>query len=165
MRFFIFYVLLIISFQSIAEDLVENPSEPSNTEESINTGEGEEEIDDEDKNLKSPSSSVLDPPRADFVQHKTAKIIALNKITAKSVILNIDTNSSKYFGNVEIKVHKCLKNEDPYFVESKILVSVIENKVDEDPVVIFNGWILSSSISLSSLEHPVYEIFAKDCVN
>lgn len=93
-----------------------------------------------------------------------AKIVALNKITAKSQTLTFKLGEAEYFGNVEIKIHKCLKNNNPYSPYSSILITVVESKTDEDPITIFQGWMVSSNISISTLEHPIYEIFAKDCL-
>ena len=38
------------------------------------------------------------------------------------------------------------------------------DKVDENnPVLVYSGWMLSSSPSLSPLEHSTYDIWAKEC--
>jgi len=91
------------------------------------------------------------------------KIIALNKITATSKELVLKTGESEYFGNIKITLHKCVKNVDPYIEDNYILLTVTEHKIDEDPILIFQGWLISSSVSLSTFEHPIYEIFAKEC--
>lgn len=93
-----------------------------------------------------------------------AVIIALNKVTAKSQELTLRVGEPQYFGNIEIKIHQCLKALDPYQPDNQILLTVSENNLDQDATVIFQGWLISSSISASTLEHPVYEIFAKDCL-
>lgn len=92
-----------------------------------------------------------------------ATLIALNKVTAKSEKLTIDLKKPVFFGNIQITVHKCWKSSDLYNKENRILISVEENKIDADPEMIFQGWIFSSSPSISSLLHPVYEIIAVDC--
>ncbi len=91
------------------------------------------------------------------------KVIALNKITATSKELSLKLNKSQYFGNIRIKLHKCIKNLDPYNEDNYMLVTITEHKIDEDPKLIFQGWLISSSISVSTFEHPIYEIFAKNC--
>jgi len=95
--------------------------------------------------------------------YNTAKIVALNKITAKSQEFLIKVGSSGYFGNISITVKKCWSNNDLYLPQNKILLNVVENKVDEDPMNIFSGWLISSNISASALEHPSYELIAIDC--
>ena len=166
-RWFIFALLLLSTAASWAEEGNEEQQQRTEAEEAVNTG---EDADDEAvpennaNNLRAPHPDIMDTTAAEeFEEYKQAIIIALNKITAKSQELAISASNSKYFGNIEIKVHKCLKITDPYNPDNRILISVIENKIDEDPVVIFQGWIFSSTVSLFTLEHPVYEIFAKDC--
>ena len=95
--------------------------------------------------------------------YDSGKIIILNKITATSKELNLKIGKPQYFGNIQITLHKCIKNLDPYNEDNHMLFTVTEHKIDEDPMLIFQGWLLSSSISISSLEHPIYEIFAQNC--
>ncbi|MGX6960721.1 MAG: DUF2155 domain-containing protein [Rickettsia endosymbiont of Pentastiridius leporinus] len=96
--------------------------------------------------------------------YPNCKIIALNKITATSEEIKFKAGEEKYFGNIKIKIHKCIKNLDPYNEDNYILMTVTEYKIDEDPKLLFQGWMTSGSISLSTFEHPIYEIFAKDCL-
>src|SRR5262245_24723831 len=135
MRVFFIFVILLTSFFCLAEEENRAQIAGPDSEETIDTGEGEDQ-EEQDNDLKPPVSSVHEVS-ADFEESKTAKIIALNKITAKSQVLRIPVGKSIYFGNVEIKAYKCLKNIDPYHPESKILVSVVESKVDEDQTVLF----------------------------
>lgn len=112
-----------------------------------------------DKIIESPS--VVES--SELKSYDNGKIIVLNKITATSKELNLKIGKSQYFGNIQITLHKCTKNLDPYNEDNYMLFTVTEHKIDEDPMLIFQGWLLSSSISISSLEHPIYEIFSQVC--
>ncbi|WP_341747805.1 DUF2155 domain-containing protein [Candidatus Tisiphia endosymbiont of Dascillus cervinus] len=96
--------------------------------------------------------------------YSIGKVISLNKITATSKELVLKPNEPQYFGNIQIKLHKCIKNLDPYNEDNYMLLTITEHKIDEDAMLIFQGWIISSSISVSTFEHPIYEIFAKNCL-
>ncbi|AFB21227.1 DUF2155 domain-containing protein [Rickettsia canadensis] len=100
---------------------------------------------------------------SEFKNYANGKIIVLNKITATSKEMNFTVGEEQYFGNIKIKLHKCIKNLDPYNEDNYLLMTITEYKIDEDPNLLFQGWMTSSSISLSTFEHPIYEIFAKDC--
>lgn len=106
----------------------------------------------------------VDTTNLELKNCSAAKVIALNKITATSQELLLALNEPQYFGNIQIILHKCLKNPDPYNEDAYMLVTITEHKIDEDSMLIFQGWLISSSASLSTLEHPVYELFAKDCL-
>jgi hypothetical protein len=133
-------------------------------EEYIDTGEGISNNDNSSTSAYDVFSVTKVASEGDISYCKTAKIIALNKITAKSQELVFKLGEAKYFGNIEIKIHKCLKNHNPYSPYSAILLTVVESKTDEDPMAVFQGWLVSSNASISTLEHPIYEIFAKDCL-
>lgn len=95
--------------------------------------------------------------------YNSAKIVAINKITAKSRQITVEIGKSSYFDNIELKLYKCWKSSDPYIQNNQILISVLENKFDEDPKLIFEGWLISLEPALSTFEHPVYEVLAVDC--
>ncbi len=98
-----------------------------------------------------------------FKNCDNCEITALNKTTAKSAKLTFKVGEEQYFGNIKIKIHKCVKNLDPYNEDNYILMTITEYIIDEDPKLLFQGWMTSGSISLSIFEHPIYEIFAKEC--
>lgn len=95
--------------------------------------------------------------------YDSAKIIALNKITANSKEIILKIGKVAYFHNAEIKLNKCWKSPDQYMPNNQISLSVKESKADEDPKSIFEGWLISSQPALATLEHPVYEIMAVEC--
>lgn len=98
-----------------------------------------------------------------FEKFNKARLIGLNKITAQSTEIILSINEQKYFGNIEIVMHKCLKNTDPYLLDSNVLLTIHEHKIDSDPSLVFQGWLSSYNISISTLQHPVYELFLKEC--
>lgn len=96
--------------------------------------------------------------------YDTARMIVLNKITANAKKITIAVGKSAFFNNAEIKLQKCWKSPDKYVPTSQMLIDVTENKFDDDSKSVFHGWIISSQAALSSIEHPVYQILAVDCM-
>ncbi|GAB4166380.1 MAG: hypothetical protein Tsb006_5750 [Rickettsiaceae bacterium] len=97
------------------------------------------------------------------ISTKYAKLIVLNKITAKSSTHTLKVGEVKFFGNLSIEVHKCMKNTDPLETNNLMLLTVFDKRIDEDDLSVFHGWVMSSNPSLSTLEHPVYEIIPLEC--
>lgn len=93
-----------------------------------------------------------------------AEIIILNKITAKSARVKLELGEVRFFGNLSVEVHRCIKNPDPLDNNNFMLLSAFDHKIDDDNASIFHGWMLSSNPSVSTLEHPVYEIFPVNCI-
>lgn len=120
----------------------------------------------EDKKKESISSEVNLPIEGEaFSYKKNAKIIILNKITAKSEAVEFKLGAAKSFGNISIEVHKCAKNTDPLKSSNLILITVFDNKIDNDKLLVFHGWMDSLNLSISTLEHPVYEVIPMDCID
>ncbi|ACP53384.1 MAG: DUF2155 domain-containing protein [Rickettsia africae] len=150
----IFIITICINFPIFAENL-----------ESVTTTEDiENDVFiplDENHPILNPNDNINDS--SEFKNYTNGKIIALNNITATSEEIDLKVGEEKYFCNIKIKLHKCIKNLDPYNEDNYLLMTITEYKIDEDPNLLFQGWMISSSISLSTFEHPIYEIFAKDC--
>lgn len=92
-----------------------------------------------------------------------AKIIVMNKITANSKEFLINVGSHINYGRAEISVHKCGKmknNKNDNF----ILVSLKEKIGEEYYKNLFRGWIFSKSLSISAIEHPIYQLIAVSCL-
>ena len=95
---------------------------------------------------------------------KLAKISALDKITGKSKHMVIQVGKSEIFGNIDILVQKCFSSPPPE-MHNKILVKIVENKVDEEPRQVFHGWLISNNPAVSNITHHVYEVFAVTCMD
>lgn len=88
-----------------------------------------------------------------------AEIIILNKITAKSIRKLFKLGEKHIFGNLTIQVERCVKNHDLFNANNIALINIHDDKEQS----IFYGWIFSSNLSISNIEHPVYELMVIDC--
>lgn len=87
----------------------------------------------------------------------------LNKITAHSSTMEIPVNSSVKFGNLEIRLESCWKSAPDEKPESAALLQVWEQKPGEEKKQIFFGWMFSSTPSISTIEHSVYDLTVLEC--
>ena len=160
-------LLMLLGLMFVPEQLfAEFPMEETKPlEDAIETGEGEDHDLDHstDPNRKDISTDTFIQVEHD-IEFKKAKIITLNKITAKSEEMILKSNAPQYFGNIELILYRCLKHQDQYSPDNKALIKITEHKLHEDPVKVFQGWLFSSSITASTFEHPVYEVFVKECI-
>lgn len=118
----------------------------------------------EDVNLK--DSDVINEISDDnFINNKTyATIQILNKITAKINYINIKVGYEVLFDSLIVKVSSCWKSSPYDLSENKILLEVMDKKVDSQEYnEIFRGWMFSSSPGMNGIEHPVYDIVAINC--
>ena len=107
------------------------------------------------------SKDYVSPDGGSFADY--ADMVLINKVTAKSKKVTVPVGDNEYYGNIEVKVEKCWCNGDLYKPSHKILVKVIQHKLDEDPNEIYYGWIISSNIPVCNMQSPTYEIIAMRC--
>lgn len=123
-----------------------------------------EEISDSLFNIMGSDKKINTKVASESGYYDTARMIVLNKITANAKKITITVGTSSYFNNAEIKLLRCWKSQDKYMPTSQMLIDVTESKFDDDPKTVFHGWVISSQAALSSIEHPVYQILAVDCL-
>ena len=101
-KFYLFFILLFLSFNSFAEDKI--TSSPL-----INVDEIKPSFEPEQENEKISINKDLKEKIIDNLKSSQAVLIGLDKITAKSSELIVNLNESKKFGPLEIKILKCGK--------------------------------------------------------
>ena len=91
---------------------------------------------------------------------------ALDKITAKTSIIKMGIEKKEVFGDLEIKVLKCVlsSKEDPPDTIAYLQIKDLSEK-NQDQVFIFNGWTFASTPTLKSVDHPVYDVWLVGCEN
>ena len=93
-----------------------------------------------------------------------AKFKLLNKISNKIIEKNISVNGSEIMETLNINVYSCF-SEPPYEVpENYVLVDIYDN-FNENVKSIYTGWMISSSPDLTSLQHPIYDLWLLECNN
>ena len=94
------------------------------------------------------------------------EINVLDKVSSKNTILKLNIGEEKKFQNLLIKVLKC---ENSKFDDDPEITAYIQvkdlNISDNEKVYIFNGWTFSSSPTLRTFDHPVYDIWVTGCEN
>ena len=92
------------------------------------------------------------------------EINVLDKISSKKTLVKLINGEETKHKDLSIKSMKCRNSEfddDPEiiaYVQVKDLTS--KNKND---VFVFNGWMFSSSPSITPFDHPVYDVWLVAC--
>lgn len=105
------------------------------------------------------------PSAAENLVGDAVLLQGLDKVTARISSLRLDIGEPVMFGTLEITAHRCFKRPPEEAPESAALLEIREIREGEEPAVLFRGWMFASSPALSALEHPVYDIWVKDCLN
>ena len=88
----------------------------------------------------------------------------LDKVTARISTFEIGLEEEVGFGTLRIRLRACDRTPPEEPPESAAFLEVIEVRPDEAPASLFTGWMFASSPALSALEHPVYDVWVKECI-
>lgn len=93
----------------------------------------------------------------------TVVLRALDKITARTIDMNIAIDNVVEYGRLRIKPRKCLKRPPEETPETSVFIEIEEVKSGQETSLVFVGWMFASSPGLNALEHPVYDVWVIDC--
>ena len=88
----------------------------------------------------------------------------LDKISSKNTLVKLTNGELVKFKDLSIKSLKCKNSE---FDDNPEITAYIQVKdlTDENnnEVFVFNGWMFSSSPSITPFDHPVYDVWLVNC--
>ena len=88
----------------------------------------------------------------------------LDKISSKNTLLKLKNGDLVAFKDLSIKSLKCKNSEFDDNPEITAYIQVTDlNNSNNDEVFVFNGWMFSSSPSITPFDHPVYDIWLINC--
>ena len=88
----------------------------------------------------------------------------LDKISSKNTLLKLKNGDLVLFKDLSIKSLKCKNSEFDDNPEITAYIQVTDlNNLNNDEVFVFNGWMFSSSPSITPFDHPVYDIWLVSC--
>lgn len=116
--------------------------------------------------LQSPAAPADDASMSSYENKPIALLQGLDKITARVSELKVPIGVEAGFGSLKITVQACKKSSPLDPPEAAAFLQITEQKKGEKTVAsVFSGWMFASSPALSAMEHPVYDIWVKDCVD
>jgi len=127
----------------------------------------EEEADSAESEKEQEISNIQSKGKKKLKTKQTiVKLRALDKITAKTSDIDIVLGNKKRFGYLEILPKNCKKSleENNSGVVAYLQVKDLSDKKDEK-IFVFNGWTFSSSKTLKTFDHPVYDLWVTGCEN
>jgi len=97
------------------------------------------------------------------IEARLAEIQILDKITAKVQTYEILNNNNLRVGSLNIEVFACFTSTPEEIPEDYVLIRIYDEINAEEDQLIYQGWMISSSPSSTPLEHPIYDLWLKDC--
>lgn len=103
------------------------------------------------------------------IDQPIVKLRSLDKTSARTSVFEVQVGSTVKFGEIYIKVQACREAPEMEKPESAAFLQIWEIKPEiataiEKPEWIFSGWMFASSPGLSSMDHPIYDVWVLDCL-
>ncbi|MEO5587715.1 MAG: DUF2155 domain-containing protein, partial [Novosphingobium sp.] len=124
------------------------------------------------KDVAGNTNSNVTKIESDFgtpVKDRVGTVALLNKRNDLITEIKLKTGESRRVGNVVVKLATCERTlpwERPAETAAFVLVFVEERAKSGDPLLwrkVFSGWLFKNSPSLNAVEHPIYDVWVKDC--
>lgn len=115
------------------------------------------------------ASGVVESEFGTPVKDRVATLGFLNKRNNITQIVQLKTGESRRIGNAIIKLATCERTapwEDPPETGAFVQLFVEERATTREKLAwhkVFSGWLFKNSPALNVVEHPVYDVWVKDC--
>jgi hypothetical protein len=115
------------------------------------------------------ASGVVESEFGTPVKDRVATLGFLNKRNNITQIITLKTGESRRIGNAIIKLATCERTapwEDPPETGAFVQLFVEERATTKDKLAwhkVFSGWLFRNAPALNVVEHPVYDVWVKDC--
>ena len=100
---------------------------------------------------------------AEPISGSSVVLQVLDKVTARISTIEILIGENQQFGSLDIQIYECKKRPPEEIPEDFVLMRIMDQVSEKKLERVFQGWMLSSSPTVSPLEHPTYDVWVKDC--
>ena len=87
----------------------------------------------------------------------------LDKITSRVEIIEIQVGEIVEFASLRIEILLCKRRPPEEVPEDFVLLRIDDRISQESFETVFQGWMISSSPTVTPFEHPTYDVWVKDC--
>ncbi|WP_062116454.1 DUF2155 domain-containing protein [Aureimonas sp. AU40] len=109
------------------------------------------------------ASLVPAPALAARIANKVAVFSGLDKITGRITSFDVAVDETVQFGTLQVTPRACYTRSQDEAPKTDSFVEVDEITLDRQIRRIFSGWMFADSPGLNAVEHPVYDVWLKDC--
>ncbi|WP_061935562.1 DUF2155 domain-containing protein [Aureimonas sp. AU22] len=97
------------------------------------------------------------------VENETAVFSGLDKITGRITTFDVRINETVQFGALQVTPRACFTRTQDEAPKTDGFIEVDEITLEREIRRIFTGWMFADSPGLNAVEHPVYDVWLKDC--
>jgi hypothetical protein len=110
-----------------------------------------------------PGDEIVTEPPAIKIINPTAVFSGLDKITGRITSFDVAINETVQFGALQVTPRVCYTRPPTETPQTDAFVEVDEVTLQGEVKRIFTGWMFAASPGLHAVEHPIYDVWLKDC--
>lgn len=103
------------------------------------------------------------PVQAGRIVNPVAEFTGIDKITGRIVTFDVYIDETVQFGALQVTPRVCYSRPTAEEPKTDSFVEVDEITLDREVRRIFTGWMFAESPGLNAVEHPVYDVWLKNC--
>ncbi|MFZ1775173.1 MAG: DUF2155 domain-containing protein [Rhizobiaceae bacterium] len=100
---------------------------------------------------------------AEKIANPVAEFSGIDKITGRIITFDVYVNETVQFGALQVTPRNCYSRPQEEAPKTDSFVEVDEITLDRKIRRIFTGWMFAESPGLNAVEHPVYDVWLKNC--
>lgn len=106
---------------------------------------------------------AADAAAAEPIKNPVAVFSGLDKVTGRIISFDVYMNETVQFGALRVTPRTCHTQPPTEEPNTMVFAEVDEITLDARIRRIFTGWMFAASPALNAVEHPVYDVWLKDC--
>jgi hypothetical protein len=103
------------------------------------------------------------PPPPEKIANDVAEFSGLDKITGRTITFDVYIDETVQFGTLQVTPRVCYSRPATETPKTDAFVEVDEITLDRNIRRIFTGWMFADSPGLNAIEHPIYDVWLKNC--
>lgn len=100
---------------------------------------------------------------AERVSNPVAEFTGVDKITGRIISFDVYVNETVQFGALQVTPRVCYSSPETEEPKTDSFIEVDEITLDRKIRRIFTGWMFAESPGLNAVEHPIYDVWLKNC--
>ncbi|WMS41712.1 DUF2155 domain-containing protein [Acuticoccus sp. MNP-M23] len=100
---------------------------------------------------------------AEPIENPVATFSGLDKVTGRIISFDVYVNETVQFGALRVTPRTCQTQPPTEEPNTMVFAEVDEITLDSKIRRIFTGWMFAASPGLNAVEHPVYDVWLKNC--
>ena len=110
-----------------------------------------------------PGDEVVVEMPSQKIANPTAVFTGLDKVTGRTIAFDVALNETVQFGALQVTPRVCYTRPATESSNTDAFIEVDEVTLQGEVKRLFAGWIFASSPGLNAVEHPIYDVWLKDC--